>query len=230
MPTIATSKTVEFLMSLIRERQQAVRECQPILDMFTRYGEPHQWPQSLASNAIRIVKGLPRDPDESMPDIVAQAIRQGVNKYANSCTACGHMVNAGEGYYYTDERGKYVNHHKAGACPTGPAPAPLTVAEGLYVVDGKFIVLTDTADYGLVGSEWNNTTGMLKRMRGGKRIVMSSGRPATPDEMEQFANEIGTWGRSVHKCCFCNTTLTDPRSEMAGYGPTCAGRYGLPWG
>lgn len=31
-------------------------------------------------------------------------------------------------------------------------------------------------------------------------------------------------------CCFCNLPLTDERSTTAGYGPICAGHYGLPWG
>lgn len=31
-------------------------------------------------------------------------------------------------------------------------------------------------------------------------------------------------------CCFCNRKLDDARSTAAGYGPVCAGNYGLPWG
>jgi hypothetical protein len=31
-------------------------------------------------------------------------------------------------------------------------------------------------------------------------------------------------------CCFCNRKLDDERSTAAGYGPICAGNYGLPWG
>lgn len=31
-------------------------------------------------------------------------------------------------------------------------------------------------------------------------------------------------------CCFCNRQLTDERSTDVGYGPICAGHYGLPWG
>jgi hypothetical protein len=31
-------------------------------------------------------------------------------------------------------------------------------------------------------------------------------------------------------CCFCNRELTDDRSTSVGYGPICAGHYGLPWG
>lgn len=31
-------------------------------------------------------------------------------------------------------------------------------------------------------------------------------------------------------CCFCNRTLTTEESKVAGYGPDCAKRHGLPWG
>lgn len=37
-------------------------------------------------------------------------------------------------------------------------------------------------------------------------------------------------GHATHRCCFCNITLTDPRSKTAGYGPICAGKFGLAWG
>ncbi len=30
-------------------------------------------------------------------------------------------------------------------------------------------------------------------------------------------------------CCFCNRKLEDERSTKAGYGPVCAGNFGLPW-
>jgi hypothetical protein len=37
-------------------------------------------------------------------------------------------------------------------------------------------------------------------------------------------------GKLTGKCCFCNTKLTDPKSTSVGYGPVCAGHYGLLWG
>ncbi len=37
-------------------------------------------------------------------------------------------------------------------------------------------------------------------------------------------------GLATHSCCFCGIDLTHPSSEAAGYGPICAGKYGLPWG
>lgn len=37
-------------------------------------------------------------------------------------------------------------------------------------------------------------------------------------------------GRLTGRCCFCNLPLEDERSTAQGYGPVCAGHYGLPWG
>jgi Family of unknown function (DUF6011) len=37
-------------------------------------------------------------------------------------------------------------------------------------------------------------------------------------------------GRLTGRCCFCNIALSDERSTNVGYGKTCAGHYGLPWG
>lgn len=37
-------------------------------------------------------------------------------------------------------------------------------------------------------------------------------------------------GRDMDRCCYCGLPLEDQRSKEAGYGPVCAGRWGLPWG
>lgn len=38
------------------------------------------------------------------------------------------------------------------------------------------------------------------------------------------------YGQRTGNCCFCARELTTTESVTAGYGPVCAGRYGLPWG
>ena len=52
--------------------------------------------------------------------------------------------------------------------------------------------------------------------------------------LEAFAlDPAGTakaYGVATGSCCFCARELTDARSLSAGYGPTCADRFGLPWG
>lgn len=44
------------------------------------------------------------------------------------------------------------------------------------------------------------------------------------------AAEATAYGRLTGNCCFCRRALTDGRSVAMGYGPICAGHYGLPWG
>lgn len=41
---------------------------------------------------------------------------------------------------------------------------------------------------------------------------------------------VAAYGHKSGNCCFCMLPLTDERSLHAGYGPTCAKNYGLPWG
>jgi hypothetical protein len=43
-------------------------------------------------------------------------------------------------------------------------------------------------------------------------------------------NNLAAIGRQTGSCCFCGRELTDARSVTVGYGPICAGHYGLPWG
>ena len=47
---------------------------------------------------------------------------------------------------------------------------------------------------------------------------------------ENPAQVAAEYGRKTSNCCFCAKTLRDGRSVAAGYGPDCAGKYGLPWG
>ena len=47
---------------------------------------------------------------------------------------------------------------------------------------------------------------------------------------ESPAEVAGEYGRLNGNCCFCSRRLSDERSTHVGYGETCAGHYGLPWG
>lgn len=38
------------------------------------------------------------------------------------------------------------------------------------------------------------------------------------------------YGHLSGNCCFCHKKLTTENSTAVGYGPICAGHYGLPWG
>lgn len=44
------------------------------------------------------------------------------------------------------------------------------------------------------------------------------------------AGVAASHGRLHGRCCFCNRALKDERSTAVGYGPDCAGHYGLAWG
>jgi hypothetical protein len=44
------------------------------------------------------------------------------------------------------------------------------------------------------------------------------------------AEAAAEYGHLTGVCCFCGRRLTDERSTAVGYGPICAGHYGLPWG
>lgn len=44
------------------------------------------------------------------------------------------------------------------------------------------------------------------------------------------AKAAAEYGHMTGSCCFCSKTLTDSRSVKVGYGPVCAGHFGLPWG
>jgi hypothetical protein len=47
---------------------------------------------------------------------------------------------------------------------------------------------------------------------------------------EDPAATAGRYGRLTGGCSFCNHGLKDERSTRVGYGPVCAGNFGLPWG
>lgn len=51
------------------------------------------------------------------------------------------------------------------------------------------------------------------------------------DELEANPESVAAeHGKKTGCCCFCSLPLTDERSTKAGYGPICAGHYGLKWG
>jgi hypothetical protein len=47
---------------------------------------------------------------------------------------------------------------------------------------------------------------------------------------EKPQQTVSSHGHKTGKCCFCNSPLTDEKSTAAGFGPTCAKNWNLPWG
>jgi len=58
--------------------------------------------------------------------------------------------------------------------------------------------------------------------------------PQLNDVLSEFAANpeavAAKHGKLMGICCFCSIRLSDERSTEVGYGPICAGHYGLPWG
>lgn len=89
------------------------------------------------------------------------------------------------------------------------------------------ISITDGRQYG--SSTWY-----------GRIEVSGEFRPSAvcPDEVVDLVNDFADspekfaarQGRHSGSCIFCQSSLEDDRSVAAGYGPTCAKNYGLPWG
>lgn len=52
---------------------------------------------------------------------------------------------------------------------------------------------------------------------------LNAGNKATAEQAAAFGSMTG-------HCCFCNTAIDTPESVAVGYGPICAGKFGLPWG
>jgi hypothetical protein len=70
--------------------------------------------------------------------------------------------------------------------------------------------------------------------RAGVFEMAAGANPAMTGRLQELARDpvrvASEHGRLTGNCCFCNRSLEDERSTSVGYGPVCAGHYGLPWG
>jgi len=68
----------------------------------------------------------------------------------------------------------------------------------------------------------------------GEWVPSRDAEPMVGDALKKFsadpAGVAAEYGRLHGNCCFCSRPLSDERSTQVGYGETCAGHYGLPWG
>lgn len=67
------------------------------------------------------------------------------------------------------------------------------------------------------------------------RFFQAQGCPPTIEpQLRAFAADpekvAKNYGTLTGRCCFCGRLLTDDRSTDVGYGPVCAGKFGLNWG
>jgi len=71
----------------------------------------------------------------------------------------------------------------------------------------------------LVAGKWEYASGGM--------TVARSGVILTGEALAEWASQ---YGHAHGNCVFCALPLTDDRSVSVGYGETCAGKRGLPWG
>lgn len=68
----------------------------------------------------------------------------------------------------------------------------------------------------------------------GRFFAVSSCPKTVEPHLLAFAADPETvaakYGKLTGNCCFCGRKLTDDRSTEVGYGPVCAGKFGLNWG
>jgi hypothetical protein len=99
-----------------------------------------------------------------------------------------------------------------------PQPGDIVLADGEHylVVAGK-----SGRPYAkrLVAGKWEYEAGGM--------TVARSGVILTGDALAEWASQ---YGHAHGNCVFCALPLTDDRSVSVGYGETCAGKRGLPWG
>jgi hypothetical protein len=88
------------------------------------------------------------------------------------------------------------------------------------------VMITDGRPYGQ--SRWyGRVEGSTFHASPGLGVEVLEAIESFLKDPEGLAQECG---RLSGVCCYCAKRLTDPRSVSVGYGPICAGHYGLPWG
>jgi len=89
------------------------------------------------------------------------------------------------------------------------------------------INITDGRPYGA-----NTWYGRIER--DGSRVASRSWTVEVRDAIVAFRDDPasigGSLGRMTGNCCFCGRDLRTRESVGVGYGPICAGHWGLPWG
>jgi hypothetical protein len=93
------------------------------------------------------------------------------------------------------------------------APGSLTATDGARYPDNRY--------YGRISPDGTYTAG-----RDASPASLATLRELATDP----AGRAAIHGHASGSCCFCNRALDDSRSVAVGYGPICAGKYGLPWG
>jgi hypothetical protein len=102
------------------------------------------------------------------------------------------------------------------------------IAGGRSKQPGSFSVVPADADKKwagriMVDGTWQPSQGRSAEYYNGVADILSELIAAPQATLASHGKQLGA-------CCYCGTELTDERSVQAGYGPTCAKKWGLPWG
>ncbi len=93
----------------------------------------------------------------------------------------------------------------------------------VHVKDGRYYRIHQSQNTGgHYACKFDPDTGKFEYERG----AISQCHPANKVTAEQAAE----FGHMHHRCVFCSRPLDLPQSTAVGYGETCAGNHGLPWG
>lgn len=227
-----TDKQASFIESLLSERLVTLGA----QDLTEATAKVHLDALTVADAKVIITRllAMPKDPDPTMPEVVAKAGRSGVNNRLGTCTTCQGLVDAGAGFYYSLSSGGWGLAHKVGQCTEAQAHVPLvTVGEGFYVAEHD-----DTSDvYKLYTTRNGHLAAKILRDNGWEyrtggvsvvRALVTGGKAR-----ELTHEEAAAYGKITGTCIACGLHLTDDgknKSLEVGYGPICAKRYGWPWG
>lgn len=124
--------------------------------------------------------------------------------------------------HFRDQRFKLYLSNKGTICIKTGAIHPDTkdpIGDEVYMgclLRGKFMPATS----------WNGRT----QQRGPERQLTITEKDFLDGLCTDPIGFMATCSKDMCRCCYCNQPLEDERSKAIGYGKTCAGRWGLPWG
>ena len=80
----------------------------------------------------------------------------------------------------------------------------------------------------ITGNGGNDYYGRIDR-RGNVQLKLTAPKEVTQILQDPQGVAI-MLGKASNHCCYCGLALTNKSSVYHGYGPICAGKWGLPWG
>lgn len=135
------------------------------------------------------------------------------------------------------------------------AEAALAICEGLTKKNASLLITSLKADkpapapkFSLEKGQWHYLGGVFLRVAKSQSTGKLYAKARVPGAGFAYATgiifklsqatvvnaahteAISAYGHMYERCVFCNLPLDQPESITAGYGETCAGNYGLPWG